>query len=156
MGKCKRAAPVRNEEKGFDAESFPSTLGIMRLEVINTGTELLLGNTLNTHLTYLGEHLLPLGLRIGRQICIPDGDAIREALVEAFPRQDIVIVTGGLGPTSDDITREITAALLGQALAEDAGVLERIRERCADLPRPAVLGQYRRLAGRRSAAARTT
>lgn len=122
---------MRNDEKSFDAGVIRSRLRPMRLEVINTGTELLLGHTINTHLAYLGEHLLPLGLRIGRQICIPDGDIIREALVESFSRQEIVIVTGGLGPTSDDITREITAELLGQTLHEDAEVLERIRERLA-------------------------
>jgi nicotinamide-nucleotide amidase len=104
---------------------------MMRLELITTGTELLLGNTLNTHLTFLGEHLLPFGLRIGRQIAIPDGDVIRQSLLEAFPRNEIVIVTGGLGPTSDDITREITADLLGLSMAEDAEVLQRIKDRLA-------------------------
>ena len=88
----------------------------MRLEVINTGTELLLGNTLNTHLAFLGEHLLPLGLRIGRQLTIPDGDIIGEAVRETVGRADIVIVTGGLGPTSDDITRELSAEVLGLPL----------------------------------------
>ncbi len=103
----------------------------MRLELITTGTELLLGNTLNTHLTYLGEKLLPFGLRIGRQLAIPDGDVIRESLLEAFPRNEIVIVTGGLGPTSDDLTREITADLLGLPLEENADVLQRIKDRLA-------------------------
>jgi nicotinamide-nucleotide amidase len=101
----------------------------MHLEIINTGTELLLGNTLNTHLAYLGENLLPLGLRVDRQLCIPDGDIIRTALLETVGRADIVIVTGGLGPTSDDITREITAGLLGLPLVENAEVFDRIQER---------------------------
>lgn len=103
----------------------------MRLEVINTGTELLLGNTINTHLAYLGEQLLPFGLRINRQVCIPDGDIIRESLLESFPRNEIVMVTGGLGPTSDDITREITAEIFGVGLEEDAEVMRRIVERLA-------------------------
>ena len=98
----------------------------MRLEVINTGTELLLGDTLNTHLSWLGGQLLPLGLRIGRQLAIPDGDIIREAITESVGRADIVIVTGGLGPTSDDITRELTADLLGLPLHENGGVLAAI------------------------------
>lgn len=98
----------------------------MRLEVINTGTELLLGNTINTHLAFLGEQLLPFGLRIQRQLCIPDGEVIRHALEECFGRCEIVIVTGGLGPTSDDITRELTAELLGMSLQEDPAILERI------------------------------
>jgi len=99
----------------------------MRLEVINTGTELLLGNTLNTHLAFLGETLLPLGLRIGRQLTIPDGEIIGKAVLETVGRADIVIVTGGLGPTSDDITRELIAELLGLPLELDAEVEEAIR-----------------------------
>jgi nicotinamide-nucleotide amidase len=99
----------------------------MRLELINTGTELLLGHTLNTHLTWLGERLMPFGLRIARQIAIPDGEIIREALLESFRRCDIVIATGGLGPTSDDITREISAELLGLPLREDPAIIEKIR-----------------------------
>jgi nicotinamide-nucleotide amidase len=103
----------------------------MIVEVINTGSELLLGNTLNTHLSFLGQELFPLGLRIARQVTVPDGDAIREALDESLTRADVILVTGGLGPTTDDITREITAELLGLPLIEDAGVWEAIRSRFA-------------------------
>ncbi len=103
----------------------------MRIEVINTGTELLLGTTLNTHAAWLGRRLFPLGLRIQRQVCIPDGDEIRATLAEEMKRADVLIVTGGLGPTSDDITREVTAELLGLELAEDADVYEAIRARLA-------------------------
>jgi nicotinamide-nucleotide amidase len=99
----------------------------MRLELINTGTELLLGSTINTHLSWLGENLFPVGLRIARQLAIPDGEIIREALLETIGRADIVLVTGGLGPTSDDITRELTADLLGLPLHEDAQVLAHIQ-----------------------------
>ena len=99
----------------------------MRLELINTGTELLLGSTINTHLSWLGENLFPLGLRIARQLAIPDGTIIKDALLETVGRADIVIVTGGLGPTSDDITRELTAELLGLPLHEDAQVLAHIQ-----------------------------
>jgi nicotinamide-nucleotide amidase len=103
----------------------------MILEIINTGSELLLGNTLNTHLSFLGQELFPLGLRVARQITVPDGEAIREALVESLGRAEIILVTGGLGPTTDDITREITAELLGLPLIEDATVWEAIQERFA-------------------------
>ncbi len=95
----------------------------VRIEVINTGTELLLGNTLNTHGAWFGRELFKLGLRITRQTTVPDGDAIREALEEAVSRADAVIVTGGLGPTSDDITREITATVLGLELIMDEAAL---------------------------------
>jgi nicotinamide-nucleotide amidase len=103
----------------------------MNVEVINTGSEILLGNVLNTHVATLAAGLFPLGLRIERQVTVPDGDAIRQALVEALGRAELVIVTGGLGPTTDDITREITAELLGRPLHEDTGVLNDIKARFA-------------------------
>ena len=92
----------------------------MRIEILNTGTELLLGNTLNTHGAWIGRELFKLGLRAARQTTVPDGDAIREALTEAIGRADALIVTGGLGPTSDDLTREITAEVLNLELIPDA------------------------------------
>ncbi|MGB0291719.1 MAG: competence/damage-inducible protein A [Luteolibacter sp.] len=95
----------------------------MRIEVINTGTELLLGGRLNTHGAWLGQELFKIGLRIERQVTVPDGDAIREALADAVKRADAVLVTGGLGPTSDDLTREITAEVLGLEMMEDEAAL---------------------------------
>lgn len=103
----------------------------MNVEVLNTGTELLLGNVTNTHLPYLGQKLFPLGLRIDRQTTIPDGSAIRQGLLEAFPRCEILIVTGGLGPTTDDITREVAAELLGLPLVESEEVVQAISARLA-------------------------
>ena len=103
----------------------------MRVEVINTGTELLLGNVVNTHLKLFAEAVFPLGLRIERQITVPDGRAIREALEETFGRAEIVFVTGGLGPTTDDMTREITADLLGVALVHDEEIMRAITARFA-------------------------
>ncbi len=91
----------------------------MRIEILNTGTELLLGNTLNTHGAWLGRELLPLGLRVARQTTVPDGPAIRESLSEILSRADVLVATGGLGPTSDDITRELTAEALGLELYQD-------------------------------------
>lgn len=98
---------------------LPLQAGHVRIEILNTGTELLLGNTLNTHGAWFGRELFKLGLRISRQTTVPDGEAIREALAEAVGRADAVIVTGGLGPTSDDLTREITAEVLGADLITD-------------------------------------
>jgi nicotinamide-nucleotide amidase len=83
----------------------------MKIEIINTGTELLLGNTLNTHSAWFG------------QTTVPDGVAIRDTLQEVIGRADAVIVTGGLGPTSDDLTREITAEVLGLELITDEAAL---------------------------------
>ena len=103
----------------------------MHVEVINTGTELLLGHVLNTHLRFLAEALFPLGLRIGRQVTVPDGLVIREALVEAAARAEILLVTGGLGPTTDDITRDVVADWLGLRLVHDEEIMRAITERFA-------------------------
>lgn len=103
----------------------------MHVEVINTGTELLLGHVLNTHLRFLAEALFPLGLRIGRQVTVPDGLVIREALVEAAARAEILLVTGGLGPTTDDITRDVVADWLGLRLVHDEEIMRAIAERFA-------------------------
>ncbi|MDF1824061.1 MAG: competence/damage-inducible protein A [Verrucomicrobiales bacterium] len=100
----------------------------MRVEVVNTGTELLLGKVLNTHAGYIGQELFKLGLRIQRQTTIPDGDEIRTVLAEAFPRTDIIVITGGLGPTSDDITREVVAEMLGRELHLDQEILDEIND----------------------------
>jgi nicotinamide-nucleotide amidase len=103
----------------------------MRTIVINTGTEILLGDVLNTHLAFIAQEILPLGLRIDRQLTVPDGAAIREALTESFKSADIIFVTGGLGPTTDDITRELTADLLGLELRSNPDVIAAIKERFA-------------------------
>lgn len=105
----------------------------MRLEVLNTGSELLLGHVLNTHLVFLAQSLFPLGISVTRQTTVPDGHAIRDALQETFGRADAVIVTGGLGPTTDDVTRELTAELLGLPMEHDPeteiAIVERFRRR---------------------------
>lgn len=102
----------------------------LRLEVLNTGSELLLGSVRDAHLSWLGRELFPLGLRIARQTTVPDGAPIRDALLESFARTDVIIVTGGLGPTTDDITRELAAELLGRKMLSHPETLERIQERC--------------------------
>src|ERR1044072_2932707 len=102
----------------------------MRTIVINTGTELLLGDVLNSHLSFIAREIFPLGLRVERQITVPDGEAIRDAIRESRAG-DIVFITGGLGPTTDDITREITAELFGLRLEHDPEILRAIQERAA-------------------------
>ena len=102
----------------------------LRVELLNTGSELLLGSVRDAHLSWFGRELFPLGLRIARQTTVPDGAPIRDALLEAFARTDVIIVTGGLGPTTDDITRELVAELLGRKMLPHPETLERIQERC--------------------------
>lgn len=101
----------------------------MRVIVLNTGTELLLGDVQNAHLAFIAREILPLGLRIDEQRTVPDGAAIREALTELFSRAEIAFVTGGLGPTTDDITREIVAELLGLKLEQNAELLAWLQQR---------------------------
>jgi nicotinamide-nucleotide amidase len=96
------------------------------VEVINTGTELLFGSVVNTHLAYLGQQLFSLGLRVDRQTTVPDGLAIADAIREATSRSRLVIITGGLGPTSDDVTREVVAELTGRGLQFDESVFSKI------------------------------
>ncbi len=111
----------------------------MRAELINTGSELLLGFTLNSHLGYIARQLASIGLRLDRQVTVADDRAeMRAAVAEALPRCDVLIITGGLGPTSDDCTRDVVAELLGRKLVRDetvaAHIAERIRKRKIRLP----------------------
>src|SRR5688572_10736656 len=101
----------------------------MRIEIINTGAELLLGRVLNTHQQWLCRQLTDLGYTVERQVTVDDTaprmiDAVRDSLTTS----DMVIVTGGLGPTSDDRTRDVVAEFLGRKLREDAGVLAHIEQ----------------------------
>jgi nicotinamide-nucleotide amidase len=103
----------------------------MTVEVLNIGTELLLGSVQNTHAGWIARQIFPLGLRLERQTTIPDGPAIREAVLESCERSEVVFVTGGLGPTTDDITREVIAELLGRKLQPDPAIRAHIEARLA-------------------------
>lgn len=101
----------------------------MIIELVNTGTELLLGRVLNTHQQWLCRRLADLGYVVSRQVAVPDsGNEIRTAVGEALARAELVITTGGLGPTSDDLTRDLIAEMLGRKLREDPQVLARITQ----------------------------
>ena len=90
------------------------------VEVINFGDELLVGIRENSHLTYLGEQLARYGVTIHRNRVITDhADEIQRAFSDAWEHSDLVITTGGLGPTADDMTRENVAAALGVELVFD-------------------------------------
>ena len=108
------------------ALSFPNS---MRTVLLNTGTELLAGDVHDTHLAFIAREIFSVGLRIEERRTVGDGAAIGETLKELFSRAEIIFVTGGLGPTSDDITRDVVAALLGLKLQEDAELLGSLKER---------------------------
>ena len=103
----------------------------MRVALLNTGTELLLGDVQDAHLAFIAREILPLGLRINERRTVPDGPAIRESLSELFGRSEILFVTGGLGPTSDDITREVVADALGLELRMNSELLASLKQRLA-------------------------
>jgi nicotinamide-nucleotide amidase len=93
----------------------------IQAELISIGNELLSGRTLNTHGRDLGEALTAIGLPLSRDTTIPDDvQTIGDAVEEAFERVDLVFVSGGLGPTVDDITRDALAALLNQKIVVHA------------------------------------
>ncbi|MFO1512502.1 MAG: competence/damage-inducible protein A [Verrucomicrobiota bacterium] len=101
----------------------------MNVELINTGSELMLGRVLNTHQQWLCRRLADLGYVVTRQVAVADTGKDIEAVVrEALGRADLIITTGGLGPTSDDITRDLIAQLLGKKLSEDASIVQRIEQ----------------------------
>lgn len=109
----------------------------MNIELVNTGSELLQGRVLNTHQQWICRQLADRGYLVSRQVTVADiGPDIQQAVREALSRADLVITTGGLGPTSDDLTRELIAGLLGKKLHEDAAVLANVENFFAVRKRP--------------------
>ncbi len=99
----------------------------MRVELINTGSELLLGRVLNTHQQWIGQQLAGVGYELAIQQTIPDTESsIEVAVSEAIERSELVIVTGGLGPTGDDMTRQRIAELLEVSLVDHQETRDRI------------------------------
>ena len=101
----------------------------MRVILLNTGTELLLGDVQDAHLPFIAREILPLGLRIEERRTIGDTEAIRHTLAEVFPGCEILFVTGGLGPTGDDITREMVADVLELELQKSSELVTSLRQR---------------------------
>ena len=104
----------------------------MSIEVITIGNELLAGDVVDTNAGHLATVISRYGLKVHRQQTIPDDEeAIVEALELATSRSDVVVVSGGLGPTTDDLTTAAAARFAGLPLELDAPSLERIRDRFA-------------------------
>lgn len=97
----------------------------MVTELIAVGTEILLGNIVNTNSAYLSEKCAELGLAVYYQSVVGDNpDRMKSVIKTALDRSDVIILTGGLGPTEDDLTKEITAEVMGFPLVEDAHTRE--------------------------------
>ena len=89
----------------------------MIAELICVGTELLMGQVTNTNAKYIAEQLAPTGIDMYHQVVVGDNpQRLTEAVKTAFSRADIVIFSGGLGPTDDDLTKETVAETLGLKL----------------------------------------
>lgn len=100
----------------------------MVAEIISIGDELLIGQTINTNSAWMGEFLNTEGIRVGRVVTISDdNDEIVSALDAALQRAQLVLITGGLGPTKDDVTKKTLTDYFGMKLVRNEVTLERIR-----------------------------
>ncbi len=97
-------------------------------EILCVGTELLLGDILNTNEQFLSQKLAALGISVLHRSTVGDNSGrLANELKTALGRSDIVITSGGLGPTTDDLTKEVCCEVMGFELREDEGTVERIR-----------------------------
>ncbi|HQD77184.1 MAG TPA: molybdopterin-binding protein, partial [Bacillota bacterium] len=100
----------------------------MITEIIFTGTELLLGQILNTNAQYLQQALASLGFDLYHQVTVGDNlERCAEAIRQAAARADLIFIGGGLGPTGDDISREALGMALGLPLVQDPAALAIVR-----------------------------
>ena len=110
---------------------------ITSAEILCVGTELLLGDIVNTNASFMARQLAALGIPVYRQSVVGDNpDRLKTALAEAFARTDAVFLSGGLGPTGDDLTKETVAEYFGLPMYLDEPSLARIRRYFADIHRP--------------------
>ena len=109
----------------------------MRCEIVAVGTEILLGQIIDTNSAWIAERLAETGVDCHFQTVVGDNpERMLEVLVSALERAEALIVTGGLGPTQDDLTREVVAELMGVELVRDMEIVERIQERFSSRGRP--------------------
>ena len=100
----------------------------MIVEILSVGTELLMGQIANTDAQYISRRLGELGITIYRQCTVGDNPGrVLEALEESLARSDMVITTGGLGPTEDDLTKEMVAKYFGLEMVEHAPSMEALK-----------------------------
>jgi nicotinamide-nucleotide amidase len=108
----------------------------VKAEIISIGTELLLGEITDTNASYLAAELPLLGIDLYWVTQVGDNlGRLREVLERAWSRSDLILATGGLGPTEDDITREAIAELLGEELSSDPALEQELRQKFTQLGR---------------------
>ena len=111
----------------------------MICEIISIGTEILLGNIVNTKAQYLSKKLAEIGIDVYYQTVVGDnGKRIKDALDIAFSRSDIVITTGGLGPTKDDMSKEVLISYFGNKSIIDPFVKKTLEEKITKLNLPEI------------------
>ncbi len=109
----------------------------MNAEILAVGTELLLGDIVNTNAQFIAQGLAELGIDVYYQTVVGDNpERLKSAMHSAFGRADIIITTGGLGPTEDDLTKEIGAQYFGRKLVLDERALDRIKKFFDKMKRP--------------------
>ena len=116
----------------------------MQAEIISVGTELLLGQILDTNAVFLSRELASLGIGLYRRSTVGDNpQRLRQAVEEALARAELVITSGGLGPTDDDLTKETVAQVLGLSLIPDRPSLEWIQDYFAKMGRKMTENNYK-------------
>lgn len=109
----------------------------MRAEILCVGTEILLGDIINTNAAFISKELADIGIDVFYQSVIGDNaDRLRDSLKTAFQRADLVIMTGGLGPTYDDLTKEVVAEYFGLELKLNQESMDRLKGFFEKLRRP--------------------
>ncbi len=104
----------------------------MNAEIVSVGTELLLGQIVDTDAVFLAKMLSSLGISIYHRSTVGDNpERLRDTLKLAFSRADLVITVGGLGPTQDDLTKEMVAEVLGDTFVEDAAHVQWLKDRAS-------------------------
>ncbi len=100
----------------------------MKCELISVGTELLVGDTLNTNVSYLSRELSLLGIKVCYHTIVGDNpERLEEVIKIACQRCDLIITTGGLGPTQDDLTKEVIAKIFDRKLIQDKKTLQTLQ-----------------------------
>ena len=108
----------------------------MKAEIVSIGTELLLGHAVNTDAAFLARELAQLGIDLEHVATVGDNPGrLKACLREALSRSDLVITSGGLGPTEDDLTKETAAKVMGRKLVPDAKQRQDISDYFAKLGR---------------------
>ena len=103
---------------------------LVRAIIVSVGDELLFGETINTNAAWLGRQLAQKGIVVSGGYTVADNrTSIQDAVLMASQSADLVLISGGLGPTADDITRNAVSELFGRPLRQDKNLLENLKER---------------------------